>query len=227
MTPAQRDYLLKEEHDALVKTHGAADGFRGNQYVKVVNGQNGQLPNSSGEMFQARKVVAKEHGIKESEVRRAVEFGRGLDEAEKVSPGIKEAVLSGSVKTPKSIISEIRNAPEEKKREAVEAIKKGDADTAKHKNPFIFCRIFKRLFFCCGYSGSLKGGVYPSPLSPSGALCYSVSCWPLWCPVRPAVLWEYPPQHYHDSKDAHRPLQGQAGHKESRGVLVPGPSYNK
>lgn len=103
MTPAQRDYLLKEEHDALVKTHGAADGFRGNQYVKVVNGQNDQLPNSSGEMFQARKVVAKEHGIKESEVRRAVEFGRGLDEAEKVSPGIKEAVLSGSVKESKKI----------------------------------------------------------------------------------------------------------------------------
>lgn len=94
MTPAQRDYLLKEEHDALVKTHGATDGFRGNQYVKVVNGQNDQLPNSSGEMFQARKVVAKEHGIKESEVRRAVEFGRGLDAAEKVSPGIKAAHMA-------------------------------------------------------------------------------------------------------------------------------------
>jgi hypothetical protein len=131
VTPAQRDYLLKEEHDALVKTHGATDGFRGNQYVKVVNGQNDQLPNSSGEMFQARKVVAKEHGIKESEVRRAVEFGRGLDAAEKISPGLKEAVLSGTVKAPKSVISEIRNAPEEKKREAVEAIKKGDTDTAK------------------------------------------------------------------------------------------------
>lgn len=123
VTPAQRDYLLKEEHDALVKTHGATDGFRGNQYVKVVNGQNDQLPNSSGEMFQARKVVAKEHGIKESEVRRAVEFGRGLDAAEKISPGLKEAVLSGTVKAPKSVISEIRNAPEEKKREAYKAQK--------------------------------------------------------------------------------------------------------
>ncbi len=113
ITQAQRDYLLKEEHDALVKTHGAADGFRGNQYVKVVNGQNGQLPNQPGEMFQARKAVSKEHGIKESEVRRAVEFGRGLDEAEKVSTGIREAVLSGEVKAPKNIISEIRNMPEE------------------------------------------------------------------------------------------------------------------
>lgn len=64
-------------------------------------------------------------------LQKAVEFGRGLDAAEKVSPGIKEAVLSGSVKAPKSVISEIRNAPEEKKREAVEAIKKGDTDTAK------------------------------------------------------------------------------------------------
>ena len=103
VTPAQRDYLLKEEHDALVKTHGAADGFRGNQYVKVVNGQNDQLPNSSGEIFQARKVVAKEHGFKESEVRRAVEFGRGLDAADAVSPGIKEAVLSEAVKAHKKV----------------------------------------------------------------------------------------------------------------------------
>ena len=78
-----------------------------------------------------RAAIAKSHNISQYEVQKAVEFGRGLDAAEKVSPGIKEAVLSGSVKAPKSVISEIRNAPEEKKREAVEAIKKGDTDTAK------------------------------------------------------------------------------------------------
>lgn len=34
-------------------------------------------------------------------LQKAVEFGRGLDAAEKVSPGIKEAVISGSVKESK------------------------------------------------------------------------------------------------------------------------------
>ena len=131
VTPAQREYLIKEEHDALVKTHGAADGFRGNQYTKVVIGQNDQLPKQDGEMFQARKVVAKEHGIKESEVRRAVEFGRGLDAAEEASPGIRESVLSGQVKAPKNLISEMRNIPEEHRADAVEALKHGDTDTAK------------------------------------------------------------------------------------------------
>lgn len=98
VTPAQKDYLLKEEHDALVKTHGAADGFRGNQYTKVVIGENRQLPNNKSDMFQARKLVAREHGMTESAVRQAVEFGRGLDAAEEASPGIREAILSGEVK---------------------------------------------------------------------------------------------------------------------------------
>lgn len=115
--------MIKEEHDALVRTHGASDGFRGNQYIKVVNGQNDHLPKSD-KSFQARKVVADTHGIKETDVRRAVEFGRGLDVAEKVSPGIKDAVLSGEVKAPKSLIADIRNVPEKVRPKIVEAIKK-------------------------------------------------------------------------------------------------------
>lgn len=116
---------------------------------------------------KTKDVIAKQFGVGSSTVERAEQFVDGLNEADKVSPGIKEAVLSGSIKAPKSVISEIRNAPEEKKREVVEAIKKGDTDTAKHKNLFIFCRILKSLFF---FAGGWR--VYPGarrfPLSPYG-----------------------------------------------------------
>lgn len=124
ITREQRDYLLSQEYEAQCKTVG---GDGSNQYEKKEQlDENHQI--AKGE---TRAAIAKSHNISQYEVQKAVEFGRGLDAAEKVSPGIKEAVLSGSIKAPKSIISEIRNAPEEMKREAVEAIKKGDTDTAK------------------------------------------------------------------------------------------------
>ena len=60
----------------------------------------------------------------------------GLNEAEKFSPGIKEAVLSGSIKAPKSVISEIRNLSDEEKEKAVNAIKEGKKPTIqKPKQP--------------------------------------------------------------------------------------------
>lgn len=128
LTEAQRACIITEQYEAQRRTAGASDGFRGNQYSPgVVKHQNDDLP----KFRNTAAKVAHDIGSSEMAVTRAVQFIRGLDAAEKVSPGIKEAVLSGSVKAPKAIISEIRNAPEEKKREVVEAIKKGDTDTAK------------------------------------------------------------------------------------------------
>ena len=118
VTQQQRDYLIKEEYEAQAKTSG---GQIGNENAKKRDGQNDQ-PVFEG----TREIVAKAHGITETAVRRAVEFGRGLDEANKVSPGIKEAILTGEVKAPKKVIADIRKMPEEKKVEVVEAIKRGE-----------------------------------------------------------------------------------------------------
>ena len=128
ITNEQKTALIGEAYKAQKMSMGASDGFRGNQYTKAeVSLQNEDLPKQG----KTKDVIAKQFGVGGSTVERAEHFVDGLNEAEKVSPGIKDAVLSGSVKAPKSIISEIRNASEEKKREAVEAIKKGDTDTAK------------------------------------------------------------------------------------------------
>lgn len=133
VTTAQRDYIIKEEHDALLKTHGVCDDFHGNQYLKPCSlGKNGQGIGEKGKTFQTRKVIAEERGIKESQVRQAVEFGRGLDAAEKVSPGIKVAVLSGAIKAPKQMIAEIRNLSDEDKKAAVQAIKEGKKPDKKN-----------------------------------------------------------------------------------------------
>ena len=69
-----------------------------------------------GKRGKTGEKIAKGFGVGYGTVLRAENYVDGLNEAEKFSPGIKEAVLSGSVKAPKSVISEIRNAPEERRR---------------------------------------------------------------------------------------------------------------
>ena len=102
ITREQRDYLLSQEYEAQCKTVG---GDGSNQYEKKEQlDENHQIAKGD-----TRAAIAKSHNISQYEVQKVVEFGRGLDAAEKVSPGIKEAVLSGSVKAPKSVISEIRS----------------------------------------------------------------------------------------------------------------------
>lgn len=118
--------LIQEEHDALSKSVGAPYG---NGNARKQFGPNSQIVSNGRN--QTRKIVAAEHNMSTAAVRQAVEFGRGLDAAEKVSPGIKDAVLSGEVKAPKKVIAEIRNLPEEKQKEAAEAIKRGEIETAK------------------------------------------------------------------------------------------------
>src|SRR5699024_10642471 len=109
ITDEQKTALIGEAYKAQKMSMGASDGFRGNQYTKTeVSLQNEDLPKQG----KTKDVIAKQFGVGRSTVERAEHFVDGLNEAEKVSPGIKDAVLSGSVKAPKSIISEIRNAPE-------------------------------------------------------------------------------------------------------------------
>lgn len=122
ITDEQKTILIGEAYKAQKMTAGGdrrSNGFSSDQndHLKKYN-------NTS-------QKIADDFGVGEATVRRAEQFVDSLNEAEKFSPGIKDAVLSGTLKAPKSVISEIRNAPEEKKREAVEAIKKGDTDTAK------------------------------------------------------------------------------------------------
>lgn len=122
ITGEQKTALIGEAYKAQKMTVGG--DRRSDNFSKDQNGPLKKYENTA-------QKIADDFGVGEQTVKRAEHFIDSLNEAEKVSPGIKEAVLSGSIKAPKSVISEIRNAPEEKKREVVEAIKKGDTDTAK------------------------------------------------------------------------------------------------
>lgn len=116
LTEAQKSYLRGKQYEAEKMTHGGNTQREHDESGEfAVCHQNEDIRQSA----RTKDCIAKSFSVGSSTVERAEHFVDGLNVAEKVSPGIKEAVLSGSVKAPKSIISEIRNAPEEKKREAL------------------------------------------------------------------------------------------------------------
>ena len=109
LTDEQRTYLIGKQYEAQKMAQGAVNGFRGNQHTEVSN-QIGHLPKG-----KAKDIIAREHGIGSTSVQRAEQFSKGLDAAESASPGIKEAILSGEVMAPKSVIARIRHTPEDQR----------------------------------------------------------------------------------------------------------------
>lgn len=127
ITDEQRTVLIGEAYKAQKMTQGGNRGTERDESGKfTASGQIGHLPNET-----TRKEIAKQFSVGERTVQRAEHYVDGLNAAEEILPGIKEAVLTGDVKAPKQMIAEIRKAPEEKREQAVKAILYGDTDTAR------------------------------------------------------------------------------------------------
>ena len=118
ITDEQKTALIGEAYKAQKMTQGGERGTQRNEETGkfTARDQNGPLREEKKKYDNTAQKIADDFSIGEQTVKRAERFLDGLNEADKVSPGIKEAVLSGSVKAPKSVISEIRNAPEERRR---------------------------------------------------------------------------------------------------------------
>ena len=122
LTPENRKYLVGKKYNAEKNINGAVDGFRGNQYKKVVVDQNGQLPQSEKNL-STRERVAKETNTSFGYVQRADEFAKGVDAAEEVVPGIKKEILSGKIKKPATEIAAIAKAPVEERKKLTENLR--------------------------------------------------------------------------------------------------------
>ena len=126
ITDEQRTVLIGEAYKAQKMKRGAQPG---NTNAKKQSRQNDDFVLSQGE--KTKNVIARNFGVGSKTVERAEHYVDGLNAAEEILPGIKEAVLTGDVKAPKQMIAEIRKAPEEKREQAVKAILYGDTDTAR------------------------------------------------------------------------------------------------
>ena len=121
LTPAQRKYLIGKQYEAEKASHGGDRDTERNCSGKfTASGQNDHLRSQD----KASERIAREIGNSERYVRRAEEFARGLDAAEEVSPGIKQEVFSGALKTTDSDVAAIARASPDDRLELVENLRR-------------------------------------------------------------------------------------------------------
>lgn len=101
ITDEQKTVLIGEAYKAQKMTQG---GNRGNQHTKVASYHCDNLAKGK----TADKIAA-DFKVGYASVIRSEQFVDGLNEADKVSPGFKAAVISGNLKAPKNVISSIRH----------------------------------------------------------------------------------------------------------------------
>lgn len=110
LTPEQKKYLIGKQYDAEKSSHGAGNGFRGNQY-RLVNAENRHLPDK----MQTCKRIAKENGVGKTYVKDAAQYAKGVDAAEEAVPGTRQKVLSGAVKPTAAEIAAVARIPPEER----------------------------------------------------------------------------------------------------------------
>ena len=115
LTPEQRKYLIGKQYEAEKQSNG---GARKSSMKKLV-GQNDQLI----ERKHTRRRIADENNVNESFVRRAESFANGVDAAEAVEPGIKQSILSGTLKVTNQDVSAIAKAPPEERLALVQQLR--------------------------------------------------------------------------------------------------------
>lgn len=118
LTEADYTVLMGTLYKMRKKKHG---GDRGNQHTKAASAQNGHM--AKEEPTRLSEQIAKELGVGKETVKRAEQFVDGLDAAEAVVPGFKDAVLTGEVKAQKQEVAAMRKQTPDEIKKSVQDIK--------------------------------------------------------------------------------------------------------
>jgi hypothetical protein len=119
LTVQQKTYLVGERYEAEKKAHGASDGFRGNQTRKSVSDNSCHLPAET----RTRKRIADEVGISQGAVENASRYAKGVNAAEEVLPGIKQEILTGTIKPSQKAVAAVAKAQPEERRQKAEELR--------------------------------------------------------------------------------------------------------
>lgn len=114
LTTEQKKYLIGKQYEAEKLNHGGDQKSN----LKKSTGQNGQ----SIDKRWTRQRIADENGVNDSFVKRAEQFSKGVDAAEKAVPGTRQKVLTGEVKPTAAEIASVARAPPEERPALVEKI---------------------------------------------------------------------------------------------------------
>ena len=95
-----------------------------NQYIQMKSEKDQNGPFHRVFENTAQKVAA-DLGVGEQTVKRSAKFAKGVDAAEAVEKGTRDAILSGKSKVPKRVIADIPKMEPEVQREVIAAAKSG------------------------------------------------------------------------------------------------------
>lgn len=124
LTDRNRDYLVGQRYEFEVLSHG---GDRRSE--KVVSTDRSGLLKS--ETNATRKKIAQETGTSEGYVERSRRFANGVDAAEAVLPGIKNEIISETIKPTKEEVAAIAKAGEADRRQMAEVLRTSEEERRK------------------------------------------------------------------------------------------------
>mgnify|MGYP002800840094 FL=1 len=130
LTPQQFKYLIGQRYDA----EKLAERFRGNQYTSVERSGCGQNVHNQNPERTAEK-IARENNLNEKYVRRAGHFAQGVDAAEEAVPGIKQEILTGSIKPTEKAVAAIAKAPPEERPALVQQLRQAKEPEKPEEKP--------------------------------------------------------------------------------------------
>lgn len=130
LTPQQKKYLIGQRYEAEKRI----EKFHGNQHTssdKSGLGQNDPDHNSHG----TRSRIAEETNTTDSYVRRAEYFSQGVNAAEEALPGIKQEILTGSIKPTDAEVAAVAKAPPEERPRMAEQLRVQKVSPVHHPGP--------------------------------------------------------------------------------------------
>ena len=130
LTPQQFKYLVGQQYEA----EKLANRFRGNQYTSLNRSACDQFGHKQ-KTVRTRRKIARETQTSEGYVERAREFSKGVDAAEEVEPGIKQEILSGSIKPTEKAVAAIAKAPPKERPALVQQLRQAKETEKSEEKP--------------------------------------------------------------------------------------------
>ena len=132
LTPQQFKYLVGQRYEAEKQSKGIE--FQGNQYTSQDRSGLGQN-DPDQKLHGTRSRIAKETQTSDSYVRRAAHFAKGVDAADETEPGIKQEILSGSIKSTEKAVAAIAKAPPEERPALVQQLRQAKETEKSEEKP--------------------------------------------------------------------------------------------
>ena len=129
--------IFKKAYDAQKKSVGASTGhiFYGNQHNKSLSAEIGSLAQTKNGNHTTAESLAKEFGVSVGRLRHGVTASNALEEAERLVPGIKDAIITEKIKPTQKAIEEVLVVKDEnERREYVQSMANGEKPISPRKS---------------------------------------------------------------------------------------------